>query len=885
MRMKKLNFMAAVAFMALAAVSISSVQVSAQETEISNLWTAQSDMFDRPSECTLNRLVTLSDGSVVGMYNTGAESLIYEGRIVKLTSNGAKVWETTIQAGKNTTADRLDVAQNGNSYVLGTTLVNGATRLYVASFGSDGAEKFIKVLDIEAAKLTPVAVFAIDNDIAAIYTTQNETSYQLVMQVLNGNGEEVKSMTHNTNSSGAGLAVRMGDFVMLPYWAKEAYALNMRNCSLEMEIIPETGVKFHNGCASADAIYNVLQASEGYVVSQYKVVDGALTKTWETTTAQKFSMFNLYSFAVDGGVLLYNHKNYAQPGISLIGEDGTPIVEKATVGMGSYADLSVFSAGRNSNGEIYVLGQAPNYKVAMAKIASDLSQVTVTEVAGIDDTMGYFYTYGFQSTFTGSKFVFAGVVRPVDFNTGGYTPYFATLNPESPATALWSYEGHVGNTASVIPGVPVVDEQGNMFCYILSGSKSMLAKYDSNGNSVWKASLPAVNDYLADPILMSNGQVCVAGVNMNDGIHVCFVDQTGTIVAQKDHAVPQNIMQPSVIYAVPAGNSIVMAVAGYDMNRNYLFTPYLCALDENGNFTAKAYDSFEFNIYLRGMKAVKDGEFILFGESPNASYENIPFMLKFDDKLNVAFCSAPAVKNPSSIIDLFQAHDGTIFAAANTYTNTALLTYNPDGTLIAEYLYAPDGFYSNQVAKIISDGNGNAIAVGNAVANDYITNHGFTLCCNASAAEQWQYVTGANEWANDVALIEGNAVIVGLVKNESGSCDRITVLDSNHELDKFFDGESFVGYNQIGTCFSGDQVHVNGYSSEASEVYTGIFSCYQVTTGTSSINDVAASNNGDIVKTDYFDIAGRRIAQPENGIYIVRNTFSNGTTIATKIVK
>ena len=260
-------------------------------------------------------------------------------------------------------------------------------------------------------------------------------------------------------------------------------------------------------------------------------------------------------------------------------------------------------------------------------------------------------------------------------------------------------------------------------------------------------------------------------------------------------------------------------------------------------------------------------------------------MLKFDDKLNVAFCSAPAVKNPSSIIDLFQAQDGTIFAAANTYTNTALLTYNPDGTLIAEYLYAPDGFYSNQVAKIINDGNGNAIAVGNAVANDYITNHGFTLCCNASAAEQWQYVTGANEWANDVALIEGNAVIVGLVKNESGSCDRITVLDSNHELDKFFDGESFVGYNQIGTCFSGDQGHVNGYSSEASDVYTGIFSCYQVTTGTSSINDVAASNNGDIVKTEYFDIAGRRIAQPENGIYIVRNTFSNGTTIATKIVK
>ena len=49
-----------------------------------------------------------------------------------------------------------------------------------------------------------------------------------------------------------------------------------------------------------------------------------------------------------------------------------------------------------------------------------------------------------------------------------------------------------------------------------------------------------------------------------------------------------------------------------------------------------------------------------------------------------------------------------------------------------------------------------------------------------------------------------------------------------------------------------------------------------------AINDVTVD---DVVKSEYYDVAGRRISQPENGLYIIRNTHSNGAVSAGKVVK
>ena len=51
----------------------------------------------------------------------------------------------------------------------------------------------------------------------------------------------------------------------------------------------------------------------------------------------------------------------------------------------------------------------------------------------------------------------------------------------------------------------------------------------------------------------------------------------------------------------------------------------------------------------------------------------------------------------------------------------------------------------------------------------------------------------------------------------------------------------------------------------------------------SAINDVTVG--GQVVKTEYFDLSGRTIAKPENGMYIIRNTYSNGVQQATKVIK
>ena len=36
------------------------------------------------------------------------------------------------------------------------------------------------------------------------------------------------------------------------------------------------------------------------------------------------------------------------------------------------------------------------------------------------------------------------------------------------------------------------------------------------------------------------------------------------------------------------------------------------------------------------------------------------------------------------------------------------------------------------------------------------------------------------------------------------------------------------------------------------------------------------------VKTEYFNMAGCRVAQPAEGIYVVRNTYANGKVVITK---
>ena len=53
--------------------------------------------------------------------------------------------------------------------------------------------------------------------------------------------------------------------------------------------------------------------------------------------------------------------------------------------------------------------------------------------------------------------------------------------------------------------------------------------------------------------------------------------------------------------------------------------------------------------------------------------------------------------------------------------------------------------------------------------------------------------------------------------------------------------------------------------------------------GTAGINNVSASNSN-VVKTEYYDITGRKTSTPTNGVYIKRTQLSDGTVKAQKVI-
>lgn len=59
---------------------------------------------------------------------------------------------------------------------------------------------------------------------------------------------------------------------------------------------------------------------------------------------------------------------------------------------------------------------------------------------------------------------------------------------------------------------------------------------------------------------------------------------------------------------------------------------------------------------------------------------------------------------------------------------------------------------------------------------------------------------------------------------------------------------------------------------------------FSVTTSDNPSSIIKVKDN-QIVKTEFFDLSGRQIAQPKNGVYVITNTYNNGTQVTTKITK
>ena len=88
-------------------------------------------------------------------------------------------------------------------------------------------------------------------------------------------------------------------------------------------------------------------------------------------------------------------------------------------------------------------------------------------------------------------------------------------------------------------------------------------------------------------------------------------------------------------------------------------------------------------------------------------------------------------------------------------------------------------------------------------------------------------------------------------------------------------GLYFEGYDTLGVRMI--------YKYEGNTTYSAIVTLDvnsgEITTGVKGIN------GQNVVKAEYFDLQGRRISNPDNGIFVQRNTMSDGTIVTRKVVK
>lgn len=112
----------------------------------------------------------------------------------------------------------------------------------------------------------------------------------------------------------------------------------------------------------------------------------------------------------------------------------------------------------------------------------------------------------------------------------------------------------------------------------------------------------------------------------------------------------------------------------------------------------------------------------------------------------------------------------------------------------------------------------------------------------------------------------------------------MTTLDSNGNLggvNLFYDESS--GSYMLPNSFS--MVNLKSFENDSDEWwYVNSFRNVEVHKNTTGISEISDKYNGkEISRVDYYDLSGRKVTKPLNGLHIRVVRFSDGTSISEKV--
>lgn len=511
------------------------------ESGFEPLWSANMTMADAEAECDESQMRRLADGGYIAVYTCGSGEKILEGRIVRLSASGEKLWETVLQDEINTTANKVCQGEDGRFYVLGTTQRDGYIQSYLACVDSDGNQVYLNVNDDNMAAINAVEVATAANEAAIIYTTSTAQwggDKTLMARWFDESGNQTRELNQSVTTGTTEYVSRLGDFLMVPMYSNEAFAIDLKNGSIALHATQESGSTYYNGCASEDALYTLHKnASSMLTLTQYQIEDGELVEKWNCTTKQENSGYDSFAHALnDGKVLVYNKARQGGPGIAIINSDGTKYQDKIEVNFGEYNEAWPYAAAQGADATIYIFGMYAHgmtYGLSILTTDADLSNPNGTVYNNLDPGYTLFYSQYDRSYFIDDEFVFSGYMRPEEYNEHGYTPFFGTYSITDNEMQL-VYTGEPGNIAKVEPGEFTVDADYNVYATLTSNSNPVLIKYDSTGKQVWAKYINSTGK-LFKPVILSNGNICT-GTSTNGITVACFTPDGEEVYSVTDES-------------------------------------------------------------------------------------------------------------------------------------------------------------------------------------------------------------------------------------------------------------------------------------------------------------------------------------------------------------
>ena len=868
----------------------SSISTPSAEGNISLKWSDSFPMAESAASCEDGQIIPVSDGSV-GVYTTGGQTHITKGMVVKLDQSGQSVWELSLQISSETTAKRVSVAENGEIYVAGTTVVDGVAHPYLARISSHGSLVSTKTFDIKNDRIG-IEFLGIDNADVNLLVTSRDSNWEggYYFYRLDSELTVTNSQTYTqTGSLQAPINVLYSNRRLVAVLASGPYNEgSLMVFNTEEDGRPKTFAgNYQDGTVVGDDYYFVLKNSSSYSVQKCTLGAGGPAPVW-TCPLEDFDT-NYFSPMVragdDGNVYLWHRAQDTQRIAKISGSDGACVWSRAIADFGDTGISSgfVYAMGVDSNGDFVAGGHTGDFRIFWYRLASADGSLSHYDVSLVDDRYAYVYSYDNMSIYSGGKFYFSGWLKTASLVDGNF-PFFAMFDTNSECGLTWHAMAPADFSSNNIPCEGYLTSDGTSYVAVTVSKVPGLAKYSPEGEFLWFADCDVAEGQAR--FVFPDGDQAFTLVSTAKGADwsktfLLLTDFSGDGNRGSSRIFENSMIKPTLLTAYKNADGSLTAVwVGNDASWNKTIVLQTVGQDGTSTFQTSNVEG-QFQPYAAFVD--QSGCVLVVGNC----YDNdgVSSATVYKIAADGSLLYSQQVETPGSLYGAWSDSEGNTYvcgASNDQYAFYAKL--DASGAVASKTVTQDSGFYEMII------GNENAVnLVGTVVPQGSRNIVARVLDLNPADASV--------NWITDISSDSGtygikgvytgdNIVIAGYETDNFKVSDMVAVLDKDGKItgksvaDPIYNSKQ--DYIITQTLAREDMFMVLSAYSASETALIGKESLYSLS-GTGGLNNVGAPSP--VVATYYYNLSGLRVMNPLAGVYFKVEIHADSSRTVTKIAK